>query len=63
VGVDFNGVAFCVDDDFGTGEDFGVGDGFGTGVCIAINSDTVTNLNPFASSSFSTHGIASIVPG
>ena len=36
---------------FGGGETFGVGDGFGgNGVSIAINSDTVTNLNPFASS-------------
>ena len=31
--------------------DFGDGEGFGgSGVCIAINSETVTNLNPFASS-------------
>src|SRR5205085_5371636 len=47
-------------------EGFGVEDGFGlggSGVSIAINSETVTNLNPFASSSFNTHGIASIVPG
>ena len=49
---------------FGDGRDLGVGEGLGgTGVCIAINSDTVTNLKPFASSSFKTHGIASIVPG
>jgi len=31
------------------GADFGDGEGFGgIGVCIAINSETVTNLNPFA---------------
>ena len=58
------GVAFDGREDFGTGEDFGVVDGLGgIGVCIAINSDTVTNLNPLASSSFNTHGIASMVPG
>ena len=56
--VDFAGA------DFGGVEGFGVGEGFGgSGVCIAINSDTVTNLNPFASSSLNTQGIASIVPG
>jgi hypothetical protein len=51
------------DVDFG-GIDLGDGDGLGgSGVCIAINSETVTNLKPLASSWFSTHGIASIVPG
>ena len=34
-----------------------------TGVAISISSETVTNLNPFASSSSSVDGIASIVPG
>jgi hypothetical protein len=46
------------------GGGFGVGDALGgNGVCIEINSETVTNLKPLASSSFKTHGMASIVPG
>src|SRR5947199_5492186 len=43
-------------------EGFGVEDGFGlggSGVSIAINSETVTNLNPFVSSSFNKIGRAS----
>ena len=62
--VDFAGVGFGDGEDLGLGDGFGVGEGFGgSGVSIAINSETVTNLNPFASSSFKTHGIASMVPG
>ena len=61
---DFAGVVFGGGECFAAGEGFGVGDGFGgNGVSIPINSETVTNLNPFSSSSFNTHGIASIVPG
>ena len=44
------------------GDGFGVGS-FGVSVAIEINSETVTNLNPFASNSFNVAGIASIVPG
>jgi hypothetical protein len=63
-GVDLAGAAFGGDKAFDDGEGFGVGDGFGgNGVSIAISSETVTNLNPFASNSFKTQGIASIVPG
>ncbi len=40
------------------GEDFGL-----SGNAIEINSDVVTNLNPFASSWAIAAGIASIVPG
>jgi hypothetical protein len=64
--LDFAGDAFGGVADFGDGEcaAFGGGEGIGgTGVCIAIKSETVTNLNPFSSSSFNTQGIASIVPG
>jgi hypothetical protein len=35
----------------------------GFGVAMRINSDTVTNLKPFASSASKVEGIASIVPG
>jgi hypothetical protein len=35
----------------------------GRAAAILISSDTVTNLNPFASSSSKVEGIASIVPG
>ena len=50
------------------GEAAGVaeGDAFGVGVgtvAMEINSETVTNLNPFASSSFNVAGTDSIVPG
>ena len=34
-----------------------------TGVAMSSNSETVTNLKPFASSSSNVEGIASIVPG
>ena len=62
--VDLAGAVLGEGEVFDDSEGFGVGDGFGgNGVSIAINSDTVTNLNPFASSCSRTHGIASIVPG
>ena len=45
---------------------FSAGFAFGcgvTGVAMPINSETVTNLKPLASSSSKVDGIASIVPG
>ena len=45
---------------FGRAVDAGLGV---SGLAIAINSETVTNLNPFVSSCSSVAGIASIVPG
>jgi len=48
------------------GETFPLGCGLaweGRAAAMRINSDTVTNLNPLASSSSKVEGIASIVPG
>ena len=62
--VDLTGAAFGGGEDFDDGDGFGVGEAFGgSGVSMAMSSETVTNSNPFASSSLKTHGIASIVPG
>jgi hypothetical protein len=58
--VDVEGGGAVAGGTYGRGVDAGLGV---SGLAIPINSDTVTNLNPFASSWSSVAGIASIVPG
>ena len=58
--VDVEGGEAGAGETFGRAMDAGLGV---SGLAIPINSDTVTNLNPFASRCSSVAGIASIVPG